>query len=369
MSVELTNKQQAPASGTVKEEEPGAFVACLNKIPICGGFCAPTKSTEQSCLRHFSNETTPPQPCLGRYSCRMFWEHNWCCRLHGKLGCGFGDKYRHYIMLSAFVVSFTAWILQFAALAALSTHTQPVENVYWAKSFVTINSTQFPPYGKNVTSYMGIHRRIDVTKVYTSASLTTTTETTENKDWDDASTCTLEGYTTELPGCSTCGDTAKGLEMLLISSAITQIFQMTTDLQRTTRWGDLHCQKSLGTITGIYGFVSTLQSISGFMNDCTLADFGDWFNTRNELTQSGEVVEFSSGPGLALLFTATVFKLYDVLCHMLVPVAQKQNEYEADKDCCDEDVPTLEEYMGRNTSNTSWNEPLGATTDAAANQI
>ena len=38
----------------------------INSIPICGGFCAETQNPEETCLRRFSNETTPPQPCLFR---------------------------------------------------------------------------------------------------------------------------------------------------------------------------------------------------------------------------------------------------------------------------------------------------------------
>lgn len=280
------------------------------------------------------------------------------CRLHGKLGLSFGDKYRHYIMLSAFCVSFTAWILQFAAIAALSTNTGTVENVYWAKADMIFNATQYPPHGATMTSYMGINRRIDKIGVYTNELKVSTTETTYNRDWDTNTTCQLASTGEYFPGCKQCGDTATGTATLLITSVITQIFQMTTDLQRTTRYGDLHCQKSLGTITGIYGFYSTLQSMHNFMSDCALTEW-DWFSAHTEMTDSGTLVGFDNGTGLTLLFVATVFKLYDVLCHVIVPVAEKQNEYIPQDDCCSDDALSLEDYMGRNTVITSWNNATG----------
>jgi len=43
--------------------------------------------------------------------------------------------------------------------------------------------------------------------------------------------------------CGRCKREAIGIMRLVVSSTITQVFQITTDLQRTTRYGDLNCQK------------------------------------------------------------------------------------------------------------------------------
>ena len=59
---------------------------CIINIPICGGFCAETENPERSCLKHFSNEMTVPQPCVVTHGCRLFWEHSRCCISLGGIG-------------------------------------------------------------------------------------------------------------------------------------------------------------------------------------------------------------------------------------------------------------------------------------------
>ena len=44
-------------------------------------------------------------------------------------------------------------------------------------------------------------------------------------------------------------------------SCITQVFQITTDLQRTTRYGDLNCQKMFGCFTSFWGLYSTWTAL------------------------------------------------------------------------------------------------------------
>lgn len=55
---------------------------------------------------------------------------------------------------------------------------------------------------------------------------------------------------------------------------------------------------------------------------------------------------------------------------MIVPVAAKQNEYVAEKGCCDGDdegEESLAAYMGRNDKLTNWNELIDHN-DNIANQ-
>jgi hypothetical protein len=45
-------------------DDDGVCWKAVNAVPICGGFCARTANPEETCLRRFSNETTPPQVCF-----------------------------------------------------------------------------------------------------------------------------------------------------------------------------------------------------------------------------------------------------------------------------------------------------------------
>lgn len=245
-------------------------------------------------------------------------------------------------MLSAFVVSFTAWIFSFCALAAVSSVSAVIEDTYWVRAKFTLDSTQYSPNGAHVTSYLGINNRVDYV---TDAS--TGVETKTNVAWDDPA-CAINGVPQQ--GCVDCKDTALATESWLITACITQIFQMTTDLQRTTVFGDLHCQKMFGTATSIYSAISTLMSLQGFMSDCG----GGWsFSSHTTTGTSGIRVEYLTGPGFTLMFLATIFKFYDVICHMLVPVATAQNNYIPEGDGI-----TIEDYMGLNKQPTSWNEAV-----------
>ena len=313
-----------------QEKEISTLMRCITAIPICGGFCAETKNPEPGILRHFSNETTPPQPCLSRYMCRRFWEHPPWCRFIGTIGCEFGERNRGRIMTSAFIVSFIAWILTFAAFGATSSHASVIKNTCWAESRVVFSSeaAASAPAGVTVLSYVGINDRVDVIKPIGQASNSSTTP------WSSTTSCGIAleyGLGLKFPGCEKCAATAQQAMTWLISAAVTQIFQMTTDLQRTTRFGDLNCQKSLGTITGIYGTFATLQSLREFMKDCTGRGNFDYFAKKVEVItvenatfpgSRGTVSwERNGGPGFMLLCEATILVDSSDTAALLVAVA------------------------------------------------
>ena len=348
--------------GSAADDQPSAVMGCITAIPICGGFCADTQSPETGCLRHFSNETTPPQPCLKRYACRRFWEHSPWCRGIGRVGAAFGDRNRGYIMLSAFAVSFVAWILTFAAFAATSSQAGMIRDTCWAKSTATFSPTLHPPLGATVTSYVGIGSRVDVIDTPGEASTTSVVE------WSTPGSCTLLNGVS-YPRCEQCGAKSQEALQWLITSAITQVFQMTTDLQRTTRYGDLNCQKALGTLTGIYGTVATMQSLKAFMYECAGRGPEEYFRHRveyllpvpaeaaNASSVERVAVEIRGGPGFALLLLATLLKLYDVACHASVPTPLPKREAAAHG-------LGLQEYMQRSREETRFGRVVVADSQA-----
>lgn len=119
----------------------GALWTMIINIPICGGYCAPTKSPEKTCMKRFSNEATVPQPCLRRLSCRLYvFEHNTLLRLFGRIGFGWGDRNRKHIMLFAFSLSFIAWFMTISSACAYTNSNAHLRNTYWYANPPSLNT-------------------------------------------------------------------------------------------------------------------------------------------------------------------------------------------------------------------------------------
>lgn len=257
-------------------------------------------------------------------------------------------------MLSAFCMSFIAWILILASLAAISEDGTNIKNVAWVKGTTTLDATAYPPSGASLTSYLGLTARVD--EITTSSGTTSSTI-----KWDATNSCVVGGLTGSQ--CQECADNSGGAQTFMITGAITQIFQMTTDLQRMTRYGDLNCQKSLGTITGIYGTYSGLQALATFMSKCANRGWGEWFregaSTSFVVTATGapatSQIDYSGNAGFVLILIATLLRGFDVLIHLIVPTPPA-NQFKAQEGC---DGATLSEYRSLvGMEPTEWNQPV-----------
>lgn len=135
--------------------------------------------------------------------------------------------------------------------------------------------------------------------------------------------------------CTTCSAARTTILRLVYSSAIAQIFQITTDLQRTTRYGDMNCQKCFGLSTSIYGLIAGWVSLVKFRVGCGLAPRFrlPWRQTfpidvvQNKTGLEGSIdMEVQVGPAYVCLFLTVIFKLFDVLAHLLVPTPENKQE-------------------------------------------
>ena len=199
--------------------------------PFLQGYCAPVKSPEPTCLKRFSNEETVPQPCLRSLVARSFFEHNVLVRSFGKIGFDICDKYRAPIFLSAFMTSTLGFVLNIAAACALSHNTNDVLNTYWAKGSVDDRSAIY---------YVGLSRYVTDNGADGDAE--------SFFDWQTGASCnnslSFESQKYDSPvtvlssivtSCETCRDSVLTIQRLVVISCVTQVFQITTDLQRTTR--------------------------------------------------------------------------------------------------------------------------------------
>jgi len=285
---------------------PHLLYRCLVAIPICGGWCNATVSPEKTCLRQFSNENTVPRPCLWSAPCRAFWESSNFSRLFGSFGLEFADRHRSPIMVTAFFVSFAAWVMIILAALALSNVTLLVKAFAWTTGTVHAHGW----FEADV--YLGMRSRVIVVHGNYSREVST--------QWSDAQACADYSLNTT---CAECGNAFARVTTWTVTSIVTQTIQMGTDLQRATPYGDLNCQKLMGVLTGIYGMASGLLSLDAFADSCWRAQ-PDAFTIRT-LPMIGEVhASFRYGPGAQLVFWATAFKVVDIVLHAIVPTPRQK---------------------------------------------
>lgn len=308
----------------------------IYNIPICGGFCAPTESPERSWLRHFSNEyTVPASGVFMKLSGCL--ETNRCCRRCGRTGNQWGRDHRRGVMLTAFTVSFVAWLLTIYGAGAVSMNRNILKRCSWV-----YGSLWHHPTGTRLDVAIGLKGRIDTIDCRQSATPYMCQEALNHTRfeeieqgvwervirWSESTSCMSEAKLKrkvksiwEFLGsdsfdgkvCHLCRDTASASVGFVIMGVITQIPQMTTDLQRATRFGDVNCQASMGAITSFFGTYSTLASLYTFSQFCwkSFPAKAQWLLPYS--------YSWKPGPALICLVIATLLKLWDAFSHVLVP--------------------------------------------------
>ena len=120
--------------------------------------------------------------------------------------------------------------------------------------------------------------------------------------------------------CHECKDACSSTYNAVIVSLVTSVPQLLTDIQRSTRRGDLNCQKVMGVVTGIIGTLSSLSSLSLYADGC--------LNNLPTIDASGDKISYTFGAGFACLLLATLLKPFDVLVHFVTPVV-RDNEMDS----------------------------------------
>jgi len=313
-----------------------AMLRCIYNIPICGGFCAPTENPEESCLRHFSNEyTIPASGVFMKVGSLIEWST--CCRFCGSSGFRSAEKLRSTIMLLAFAVSFFSWILLIYPLLGLSMTPRLIRAGAWAQGSVHI-----PGRGNPFEVHVGLKGRVDTVDCNAAWNQTLCLENVHRAEalpfvpqgggvfsrlvpWSKTGSCPdpAGSLATRLRGdvpdtssaspCQRCRASAAETVTFAIMGAVTQIPQMTTDLQRATRFGDVNCQSTMGFATSLFGCFSALMSLRSFGFSCWKTFPDASVGTDMPLLRMG------AGPAFWCLVVASVLKLVDALAHFVVP--------------------------------------------------
>ena len=90
-----------------------------------------------------------------------------------------------------------------------------------------------------------------------------------------------------------------------------------TDFQRSTRKGDLNCQKFMAILTGILGTITNLIALSSYSAECY---------TNLPENYLGFEMTYHLGPAFNCMLVATILKPFDVLIHFFTPVVPPDGE-------------------------------------------
>eukprot|EP00913_Durusdinium_trenchii_P008544 g8023.t1 len=313
---------------------------------------------KDTCLKHFSNEYTLPLAGVFMKLGRCL-ETNRCCRRCGSAGTLWGKRHRRCLMVTSFWISFVAWLLNIYAVLALSSSPEVVKATAWAKGKISFSGK----YG-GADSWVGLGGRVDEVNCglsdYTDscnawfrANATKMKEISpgifqRHVDFKDKRSCPqsivftgghkfgdlieeVVGFDVEASQemCQSCLDSAASTISFAVMGAITQIPQMTTDLQRATRFGDVNCQATMGAITSFWGTYSGISSLASFSYQC-------WRRFPRYVRERNGVLDFSwsMGPGFLCMLIATILKLWDAMAHFILPTPNARHT-KPPKECDD----------------------------------
>ena len=273
------NLQPLPPTTDPKDEESG----CYSSPPPC---------------------VDPNEKCGPKCNCRSYCETSFFCRRLGSVGIPEEklEKWglqRHRLMLTCAVMSFIGWVLCIPPAWGVSTDKTATHDVPWAIATPKNSDDD----GSKSTMYIGLASAVVYDK---------------NDDFvdqfvfgkDDCGNDDGFGFGgLKKSECNACANAASGLQASAIISVITQLTQLLTDLQRSTKRGDVNCQKFMGIFTGVLGLVMGIYSLAEFRRSC-------WGNVGYRhvdwKTNSGVDIETGPGAGWILTWFAVIFKLIDI---------------------------------------------------------
>jgi len=315
----------------------------IYNIPCCGGFCAPTKNPDHTCFRHVSNEYTVP--LAGRFHKLLcLLETNFFCRTCGRTGLAWGDRYRKHIGVFLAALNGFALVMGLVAALGMTTMNGLLKQTYWVHGSFKIASVPdaaigsvFPNKGAAADAtigvpfdvYIGVNMRLNVMDCRKSLNVSLCSEWLEQAEyikdevgmhelrilWNDEDACQRGvGLLSEerLQGqklCRDCRD-AQFANFALVMGVVTQFPTLLTNLQRSTRFGDVNCQATMGVLTNIWGFIMTMLSVLLFKQAC---------HGRLPETVGGVRVDWKLGGGFWCLVFATLVKVPDGIGHFLIP--------------------------------------------------
>jgi hypothetical protein len=216
----------------------------------------------------------------------------------GKVGIKKFDKHRGIIMGIATVCSIVSLILSIVPVVSNSSSNEDVRTTSWTYGKIDGGSEVF----------VGLKMIV----------LDKENGNTQSAEWTDSQCDDFETAADDDSSfCTDCKTACDNSVATTITNLISSVPTIVTDIQRSTRKGDLNCQKNMAIITGLISFFSTIAALSSYANGCYrhLPD-----------TLFGRDVEYELGPGFVCLLTAALLKPIDIMINVLMPVAPHDDD-------------------------------------------
>jgi len=298
--------------------------SCFYNFPICGGFCAPTANPDESFWRHFSNEFT--LPLAPKYmTLAPLLESNACCINVAKLGVPAAERHRKKIMAIAASANVVALILTIVAACGMTLSSSLLQNTHWVHGMGD---------GGAVDVYIGVSMMSEEIDCATWRGANETVSASicaiglgqagfvkksgsvyeRNTEWKSEDACAreyIQGPEREIVEglCKQCKENVLPVGSLILS-ILTQLPTLTTNFQRSTVYGDVNCQATMGAVTNLFSFATSMISLIGFRFAC-------WRDLPRSIY--GKEVQWELGIGFRCLMVATLIKVLDAACHLLLP--------------------------------------------------
>jgi hypothetical protein len=236
----------------------------------------------------------PDPPCCKIPGARSGCNDSSVCTKVAELGFDSLDRNRKPIFLTLGCLSVIVTILAIIPMASLSLSTQDVKNTYWTRG----------EFG-DTTFYIGLNKIV----VESGGS-------TEWLRWDDAECDQL--FSEGNDACSECKAACADIVRIVILNFFVIAMTITSNLKRSTREGDLNCTKCMAIFSGTVSSIVMLFSLATFSEGC-------YYNLPGS-TAEGQDITYSQGPSFVCLVIPQIFKLTEVIFHILTPVPHKKEE-------------------------------------------
>eukprot|EP00927_Polykrikos_kofoidii_P020749 TRINITY_DN19889_c0_g1_i1.p1 TRINITY_DN19889_c0_g1~~TRINITY_DN19889_c0_g1_i1.p1 ORF type:complete len:399 (+),score=60.56 TRINITY_DN19889_c0_g1_i1:87-1283(+) len=312
--------------------DPSSSQFLVYRIPICGGFCAPTVNQDKTCWRHFSNEYTVPGADKFMKAA-PYVEHSMLCRTCGKTGPKCADHHRKKVLGFGLLVNAIA--LGLCIVGAVSCTTSDRDTL---KAIAWVYGEGIDGQSRTISIWMSVHTTVVQVETQDENALAKKgllrkgfEEVSHNvfeiaNAWGDGA-CTGNGTMRET--CEECNANQIAIPTLIMA-AISQVPTMATNLQRSTRFGDVNCQKTLGILSNVLGFVGSFASMMSFRQAC----YTDMPETIDDVK-----LEWRLGAGFRCVLIATLIKVVDAVCHAFVPTPRQRWEPP------DKDIEDVADYL------------------------
>mmetsp|Transcript_5540 Transcript_5540/g.15904 ORF Transcript_5540/g.15904 Transcript_5540/m.15904 type:complete len:346 (-) Transcript_5540:90-1127(-) len=302
------------------------------RIPVVGGFCAPTESTDTSCYRHVSNEyTLPASDLFPQIGCCV--ESSFCCRKFGEIGLDVLTPFRKPIFCVLLLCNFASLVLGIVAALVISSSYSTLKVGHWTSGDVEwptfdgagdrINLHIF--WGTN-TQFIEVNCADFSDQTSCQAAMASSGFTEEDDgiyalglDWEE-NACGSSGLAVSglrfsdimETACEECKDSQFAVFGIIVS-IIVQVPTMATDCQRSTEFGDVNCQKFLGVASNVFSLLANIASILTYRSAC-YSDLEDSYEYAGETYK----MDWYLGAGWRCLMVTMIVKVIDATGHLLI---------------------------------------------------